>query len=302
MSKSKKTTKRKKKSPNNRKYFYEVKNGLRKRVYLRNKSGNPRKVSTYNVFQKNLSTFLKYEGIDYHQFGSNYSETVSILWSKTKENYQGSELVYASNNIEDIFVSITGSGNVISSRVEDLDDLDGVNWWELEESLSEINFTANDSIVFDFPEGYKDLIPEDLDLRNKLSISKLGNALSGLIKSRNMNSEERSVLASNGIPSSSDIFVTVEYDYDEVSDKITAKVKLPELPKYLDYEYKGIRNTSVKPLPFREVSSVEPESIGTVKTKEVDSKQKYYETQLELIKELKSLGMSNEEIKKILLK
>jgi hypothetical protein len=310
------TVKKKSSAKTGKKFYYEVSSeGVRKRVYVRKISDSPRKKSLYSKFSSETSKFLKREGVSWKEFGQTYPQAISYLWNKTKDTYKEDSdgLQYAVNNIEESFFSIVSVYDDFSKRIEYLDDIDGLSWWELSDKLGDIQFSSSDNVIFSLQGDFGGLIPIDgLDLRVSLNVSKLGNELSSKITTRNMSSSERESLRNMGVPNSSDLHVSVQYDYDSGSDSLNAIISIPDLPKYLNYHFNGIRPSEqdVTVLPERtesvedfievevEDSSISSDSEISAQIELERQKQKTIDKELELIRELKELGLSKEQIRK----
>lgn len=315
--KSKRPTSRKKKSSAPaRKYYYKVSSeGVRKRVYVRKQSDKPRKKSLYSKFSSETSKFLKREGVSWREFGETYPKAISYLWNKSKDTYKDNKegLQYAVDNIDQSFFSIVSNYDDFSKRIEYIDDIDGLSWWDLADKLQDINFSSNDNVVFSLPGDFGGLISVDgLDLRTFFNVSKLGNELSSKITTRNMSSSERDSMRNMGIPNSSDLHVSVQYDYDTDSDSLNAIISIPDLPKYLNYHFHGLKpgeevEYEVKQkhveIDFVESDYLEEEEDVSVSEMSAQielerEKQKTIDKELELIRELKELGVSKEQIRK----
>lgn len=315
--KSKRPPKKKKSSTNGRKYYYKVSSeGVRKRVYVRKQSDKPRKKSLYSKFSSETSKFLKREGVSWSEFGETYPQAISYLWNKSKDTYKDNKegLQYAVDNIEESFFTIVSNYDDFSKRIEYIDDIDGLSWWDLADKLGDINFSSNDNVIFSLQGDFGGLIPIDgLDLRTFFNVSKLGNELSSKITTRNMSSSERDSVRNMGIPNSSDLHVSVEYDYDSDSDSLNAIISIPDLPKYLNYHFHGLKpgeEVEQKEVKQKDIESTLAENDDYVGKEDVSvsekslqielerEKQKTIDKELELIRELKELGVSKEQIRK----
>jgi hypothetical protein len=263
----------------------------------------------YSKFSSNVSSFLKQEGVHWSEFGSTYPQAISYLWSSAKETYDTEEgLRFAVENIEDSFGSISSDYDIISERFEDLDSVGGLNWWEMNE-INSVRFKGNDNVEFyidnDYREKYFD--NKDFNLTKSSDVNELMDYLSRLITSRNTNADERKALKKVGVPSSSDIFIHVTSEYDEDSDTLNAVVTLPDLPKYLDYEYLGIVPSSTDDVDGKEeVKTVKKEEIKKeVGDADIELERMRLETEQlkskeNILKMAKELGLEGDPLKKFL--
>lgn len=292
-----------------KKYKYKIVDGKRKRVSVR-KAYIKREQSLYSKFNKSLSSFFKNEGIDYHLYGDTYSKALSNLWGKAKEvNPSKEKLSFAVDNFEYLFEGI-GRLSTFSDKLESIDLLSDGSWWELTDNLGDIVFSNNDVVEFEIDKKYDKYVNSFSDLKDANNRQLLMSQLNSAITSRSLGSSEREYLVSHGVPSSSDLRVSVDYKYNESNDSVSVKISIPDLPTYLDYEYFGQKVPDVT-----NVEKVDEVSVSgnkkTSKSSNVGSeyegkiqyekeKQKTITMQLELIKKYESLGMSNEEIKRAL--
>lgn len=281
-------------------YKYRIVDGVRKRVYRTSyKAVSSRKKSLYSKFSSNVSEYLKQEGLSWREFGDSYPRVISGFWSEAKATFKSeSELIYAIENIESSFRSFIPNVQSSSERVELLDSIDGSNWWNFSDELREISFGLKDTVTFKLNSRVVNL--DGIDLTLSSNVLKVYNELTSKITTKNMSSSDRERMTSMGVPNSSDMFVSVKYNYDAENDVLNAEISIDNLDKYLNYHYTGSVGGEYVPVDNNKSKKSIDESVSDY-DKEIELlklRDSVLDKEFELIKMYKSIGLTDEQIKK----